>query len=328
MSASGSIITSNGPRGFRPGERLPTEVPFGTGLLDTYPASMAYSFRKLRAAQTLCCKVRNGDNQEADIGFAYNATYGGWFVDTQALLAHAGVGGTAAIVTWYDQSGNGRHVSSPIGGSQPQIVTAGSLRTSGGKPAAYFGQYQALYTSNPGWAFPTGAYCAMAYGVVNADDTSPAGYGFMFDTGRNGSGSRKWGAFVQTTHDRWLRQMGSYDALWNVGFDHVGSTGGQNYDWLAGHHQLTVKGDHRHPANGGICVFRRDTVDNSQYGYANSSQVFDSNTVYCFALGGQWTNPYDGNNFLGYMGEWVFYNDYGDNSTAIQLNQKNGWGTP
>jgi uncharacterized protein YodC (DUF2158 family) len=41
----------------------------------------------------------------------------------------------AYVSTWYDQSGNNRHATQTATGSQPLIVSSGSLVTENGKPA-------------------------------------------------------------------------------------------------------------------------------------------------------------------------------------------------
>jgi hypothetical protein len=101
-------------------------------LLDIYPgASVAYSFRKLRAGYTgACIRVRrSSDNTENDIGFVNN------ILDTVALTNFCGAG-NGFIINWYDQSGNSRNLSTlaPIS-SQPKIVSSGVVETVNLKPA-------------------------------------------------------------------------------------------------------------------------------------------------------------------------------------------------
>lgn len=121
----------------------PSYIPsFDTGLIDTYPAAMAFSVRQLSSTATSCMRVkRSSDNAEADIGFAYNASYGGYWIDEAALLAHCGAS-DGYVVTWYDQSGNGRNATA-IG--SPRIVGSGVVDKVNSRPAVRgYGQYFGL----------------------------------------------------------------------------------------------------------------------------------------------------------------------------------------
>ena len=82
--------------------------------------SYAYAARQLRTAHTtaLLRVRRSSDNAEQDIQAV------GGTLDTTALLAFAG-GGDAFVVTWYDQTGNGRHLIQATAARQPRIVSAG-----------------------------------------------------------------------------------------------------------------------------------------------------------------------------------------------------------
>jgi hypothetical protein len=102
-------------------------------LLDIQSAFVAYSFtRKLNSAYTgSAFRVkRSSDNTEQDIGFVDN------LIDTSALTSFVGAG-NGTMVTWYDQSGAGAHLtgSNALGGDLPYVVTSGSLVTLGGKLA-------------------------------------------------------------------------------------------------------------------------------------------------------------------------------------------------
>lgn len=112
-------------------------VYYGAGrsaglLLDLYPATVAYSLRKLRTTYTgSAIRVRrSSDNTELDIGFV------GVDLDTTSLLSFVGVG-NGFITTWYDQQGS-NNLTQTTAGSQPQIVSTGVLITRGGNPACKF----------------------------------------------------------------------------------------------------------------------------------------------------------------------------------------------
>jgi hypothetical protein len=100
-------------------------------------AFRALGVRKLSSNATYsgpCLRVRYTNGTEADIGFAGNDD-----LDTTTLLAGAAAnGGGATIVTWYDQSGNGRNVTIATVAQQPTIVSSNTLVTSGGKAALSF----------------------------------------------------------------------------------------------------------------------------------------------------------------------------------------------
>jgi hypothetical protein len=102
------------------------------GVLDllTVSSAAAYSLRKLRTAYTgNAIRVRRSqDNAELDIGFTPNA-----ILNTAALLTFVGAN-DGFVTTWYDQSGNSRHVTQATAANQPQIVTAGVVNTENGKP--------------------------------------------------------------------------------------------------------------------------------------------------------------------------------------------------
>jgi len=102
-----------------------------TGLLDTYPASAAYSLRALSSEYTgAAIRVRrSSDNSERDIGLLYDGS-----LDTADLLSFTGAG-DGFVKIWYDQSGNGNDATNLTASKQPQIVSSGSVITSGSIPA-------------------------------------------------------------------------------------------------------------------------------------------------------------------------------------------------
>jgi hypothetical protein len=136
------------------------EVP----ILDSFPnAYHAHSLRKLRTAYTgFCLRVRRTavTSTEVNVGFdsnntislnspivyasgtATNATTLGQFAQgiVDGLIAHSNI----FVVTWYDQSGNGRNPTQGTAGQQPRIVRLASgvatleTNTSGGKVAVRF----------------------------------------------------------------------------------------------------------------------------------------------------------------------------------------------
>ena len=75
---------------------------------------------------------RSSDNVSASIGFDVNGN-----LDTGSLFSFVG-SDTGYVKTWYDQSGNGKHVTQATNTKQPIIVTNGALETKNGRPAILF----------------------------------------------------------------------------------------------------------------------------------------------------------------------------------------------
>ena len=105
-------------------------------LLDIYPnAAAAYSVRLLRGAYygSPAIRVRrSNDNAEQNIGFTTNGN-----LDTSSLTTFVGAN-SGLIVSWFDQTTNGRNLSQTTPTAQPNIVTSGVLDTTLGKPITVF----------------------------------------------------------------------------------------------------------------------------------------------------------------------------------------------
>jgi hypothetical protein len=136
----------------------------GRFLLDQYGgAAAAYSLRRLRTGYTgAAVRVRrSNDNAEADFRpeEITNGTLTAW------TGANSGL-----VVTWYDQSGNGRDATQATAGNQPTIVSSGVLETLNSKPAILWpaGTGRRLVT---GATFNSGASCTIA-SVFSAAATS------------------------------------------------------------------------------------------------------------------------------------------------------------
>ena len=104
-------------------------------LLDQYGADItaAYSLRKLRTAYTgSAIRIRRfSDNAEQDIGFDSNGD-----LDTSAITSFIG-SSNAAVVTWYEQSGQASNwnLTNSLTTGQPRIAASGFLYTLNSKPA-------------------------------------------------------------------------------------------------------------------------------------------------------------------------------------------------
>lgn len=114
--------------------------------IDGFSAAFAYSLRRLRTAYTgpLVRVRRSSDNTEQDIGYNISNE-----LDTTALTAFVGAN-SAFVVTWYDQSGNGRNMTQATQAAQPRLVNAGTLEVRNTKPALFFdGTNDFLWNSAP-----------------------------------------------------------------------------------------------------------------------------------------------------------------------------------
>ena len=141
-----------------------TEAPAFTGLLDTYPASAAYSVRKLKTGVTVAARIRrSGDNIEADVEFDSNDEISltspisnassGTFTDLADFVDHTGTARDAFIDEWKDQSGNLNHVSQVTYSAQPKLYDASTGLIEAGsvgyeKPAIKFAGSETLFFTN------------------------------------------------------------------------------------------------------------------------------------------------------------------------------------
>lgn len=119
-------------------------APAGTLLLDTYPgAVIAFSSsRRLRTAYTgACLRVRRtSDGAQLDIGFAADQ------IDVAAINSFCS-GTTGRVITWYDQSGNGMHVTQATVSAMPIIYQSGAVTLINSTPALLFSGVEGLVTS-------------------------------------------------------------------------------------------------------------------------------------------------------------------------------------
>jgi len=194
-------------------------TPFTTGLLEFYPgAAAAYSLRQLRrSVSPYAIRVRrSSDNTEQDIGFNSNGE-----LDTNALLDFAD-GGDVWVSVWYDQSSNGNDATQETTGSQPQIVSSGSVVTENGKPALEFD------TDSLEPSITNAASDYSFFSVTKHTVSSPPGFTidvqsgrFIFDGRGSGVGAYYDGAWRGTSHNSTVQQVNSIFA--------IAPTSGQSY---------------------------------------------------------------------------------------------------
>jgi hypothetical protein len=123
-------------------------IALTTAILDrvtTAPYS-AYSVRQLYSAYAgSAFRVRRAsDNTEQDIGFTTGGTL------NLTTLASFCAGTDGFITTWYDQTGNLRHLTQVTQTAQPQIVAAGAYLKQDNNPAIVFaaGKWMTLTTGS------------------------------------------------------------------------------------------------------------------------------------------------------------------------------------
>jgi len=193
-------------------------APFTTGLLEFYPgAAAAYSLRQLRrSVSPYAIRVRRANDLEQDIGFNSNGE-----LDTNALLDFAD-GGDVWVSVWYDQSSNGNDATQETTGSQPQIVSSGSVVTENGKPALEFD------TDSLEPSITNAASDYSFFSVTKHTVSSPPGFTidvqsgrFIFDGRGSGVGAYYDGAWRGTSHNSTVQQVNSIFA--------IAPTSGQSY---------------------------------------------------------------------------------------------------
>ena len=142
-------------------------------LLDDYAQPEgAYSLRYIKSGVTNVITVRRvvsgGEDSVSD--FTPTEITDG----TMEAWVNAVIPSNDGFVTrWYDQSGNGNHVTQAFVGLQPQIVSSGSLITEGSLPAIdTYPSGSALYFDVGLDLQSAGFSNATAYGVYRVDDTS------------------------------------------------------------------------------------------------------------------------------------------------------------
>jgi len=134
-------------------------------------ATAAYSLRSLTGSDPKVVRVRRdtgggaGDNDEQDF------TASG--ISSGALVDFVGSGNDGFVDTWYDQSGNSNNAVQATAGSQPKIVSSGSLVTGGLR----FDDAQKLETAG---SFTFGDGTTLSTFITNKSDGDEAAYLFRF----------------------------------------------------------------------------------------------------------------------------------------------------
>jgi hypothetical protein len=170
-AAVGDIVFSTTAIAGGGGGTTPTDPGSGfVGMLDGLQVPLrAYSLRRLSSLYTGApIRVRRGaDNVEQDIAFTSSGD-----LDITALQTFAGTD-SVYVKTFYDQSGNGRHLSNPTATRHPRIVNAGTVETEAGKPLIRFdGSANHLYSENAGlYAAGAASLAAVVSAAASANAT-------------------------------------------------------------------------------------------------------------------------------------------------------------
>ena len=172
--------------------------PGYTPPLDAYPATAAYSVRKLSSTYSgpcmEVCRVSDGATQ--DIGFDSDG-----FLQTSDIVTFSG-GGEVRVRTWYDQTGNLRHATNATSTltELPKIYT-GSAFISGidGNACVQFIRTDATSLSNPNFdTYTNGWLCITASGSTGSvgDQYYIDNFGGLAD--RTGTWFRRPGGVLTT----------------------------------------------------------------------------------------------------------------------------------
>lgn len=141
-----------------------------TYLLDTYPATAAYSLRQLKTGITNVARIRRDSDNSYQNFTAEEITDG-------TLTTWVGAG-NGFVETLYDQSGNGYDITQATSTSfEPRIVVGGALEVINTKPALNFAPSGAnRYLNNATvWNFASGSFCTVYKENSNGNGSRPFG---------------------------------------------------------------------------------------------------------------------------------------------------------
>lgn len=157
------------------GVNLVTTTPL---LLDNYPgASIAYSIRKLDKDYTgNCINIKRvSDNSTTNIGFDTNGN-----LDQSAISSFCS-GTTCYVMTWYDQSGNSRNLTTASNGWR--IYNSGAVEVKYSKPnLANIEVADLTVSANENVLYGTNAVYGIVVGTYKSNAGSGSGYIYDEDT--------------------------------------------------------------------------------------------------------------------------------------------------
>lgn len=296
------------------GADLPLDVESAPAplLLQEIPLSayQAYGMRRLSNTYTgPALTVRRGsDNATQDIGFTLAGA-----LDTSALLAFAG-NGDVFVSSWYDQSGNGRHMQQSTPTLQPQLVTAGALITIGTAPAMTFGTDRHLRHTQPGFVSRVNSGGASLC-EVHTDQNTTSSYG---ESDQTSSGGRFVPFFWSSATPPLLNLVATGNDGTNISAtgSHAGGTVGQ------GHSDILVK-----PQVAGISRYRDGELKSTNTTW---NPVLATNLT-AAALGGYPTSATAvSTDYTGKIGEHILFSGVLDAASIATLHASQApfFGTP
>jgi len=281
------------------------EVPF-LGMLDGYAAPhRAHSLRRLLTSYTgPAIRVRrSSDNAETDIGFTTAGT-----LDTTALLAHCGAN-SGYVTTWYDQSGNTRHLTQTTTASQPRIVNAGTIDTINGKPAVKLDGTDDILTSTG-----VGLWAAGATSMCIVMQSATPGSTAVLVNEVNSADNNQYYRIMRSSTAAWHIQANANPggALW------ASSTGGgAMFDGTA-HQGFFVD------ASGATSTWRDGTLGHNAVATVHTGTLVP-NRFQIGAGGGTTLSSYS----AAAVAEVILWaTNRTSDRAALSTNQKDFWGTP
>lgn len=203
----------------------------GTYLLDligSTNASVAYSVRKLRRNYTgFAMRVRRtgggggSGNPQGDVAFDANGVVsgssiitittagGGYAIGDEVQFSTFYNSRNVWVTTWYDQSGNNRHVSQSTTSQQPRIVNSGTLETSNSIASIRFinSNETVLTATIPSSTMFGSGYIGTASLVIEASTSSTSSFGY------SDGGSDRWQAHINESNNLYFDVGSSYTRL-------------------------------------------------------------------------------------------------------------------
>ena len=269
-------------------------------------------FRRVRTGYTgaLCRLRRSSDNAEADFGWASSSDW----LDEAAVLAWAG-GGSAFLVSVYDQSGNGLNFTQGTAAKQPRVVNAGVFERIGDSGVAAT-RPGARYTNQMNLGrtvtWPGGP---MSICAVQRIATSSANTNVLLLDGGN----------LNVYFNR-----SSAQTDWLVGDGVIKGAGlnttaaPQSVIQAPGFADGAPHGHFVRLASGGVEWLTDGTAKAARAGTTLGGTVAAAN------LGLGWGDSFFGNAVTGHLGELVIWaaDLSGTQRTAMVANQRAAWGTP
>jgi hypothetical protein len=288
-----------------------------TLLLDSFPAIVGYSLRKLRTNYSgNCIRVRrSNDNTEQNIGFVNN------YLDTASMKTFVGAN-NGFVTTWYSQGDSAFNFSQGNAARQPRIINSGTIDKIHGKISMAFfqnGSNLSVPSSTSSFSFlhKTGQSAIFIlskvdsvgsrnYVLINNNNEVTTGIGIDL---RVNIPVRSLSARVSRGVSGQLTSLNTTDSLvikdslkiQTILFDNANATASN---------RSTIYVDGSNQTNNNILTNSPSTA----------------NAISNITIGCNSSNCTTATQFRGYMGEIIIYNtDQSANRTAIENNINRNW---